>query len=138
MGHATERHALHAANAPGRAFPPHSQRDVVAKHLINHKAAGGNDPTKPVPMRKASGSPSAVVPAQDVFEGLLPQAVLADANGPTDIVEENLALAPGLSRIVGFFFGRYGCQTRLVIFGHLKGFLAPHAAPSEGRPSLHP
>ncbi len=83
LGHSAERHALAAANAPGKAFVPHAQRDLLAKHRISHLALGGKDPNEQVKMR--GGRDDAVpVPTKEPLAALLPPAVYAEVRRPMD------------------------------------------------------
>jgi hypothetical protein len=78
LGHATERKALAAANAPGRAFIPHSRRDMLHKHRLTHLSRGGADPLALVPLKRSSkASTPALVDGPDVFEHVMPKALLA-------------------------------------------------------------
>ena len=80
LGHSSERRALHAANAPGRAFIPHSRRDFMQKHRLSHISRKDCDPTAQAEMRATAGSPSqgALPTAPDPWHKLLPPVVLQE------------------------------------------------------------
>jgi hypothetical protein len=55
LGHARERHELAAANAPGKSFVPHSERDFLHRHRISHVVRGGRDPYGSLRLRGVKG-----------------------------------------------------------------------------------
>jgi len=52
MGHDTERKALYAASAPGRAWHHHARSTILQQKRLVHMARNGRDPLQPMPPKK--------------------------------------------------------------------------------------
>jgi hypothetical protein len=75
LGHSTERSALAAANAPGKSFVPHAQRDFLHKHRVTHMSRGGVDPIAATVTKGRKVSAAVPADAPDPFEAALPPAL---------------------------------------------------------------